>query len=89
MVETSEQVIGDETFETFTILNDGFAPSGHVELECRLSGIGEGEPLNDSLFMLVSDETDDKHGTYAPLQLNKQELKQYIDYLNSCYNKMP
>lgn len=89
MVEISEQVIGDETFEIFTILNDGFVPTGHVELECRLSGIGEGEQLNDSLFISVSNEIDDKHGTYAPLELNKQELKQYIDYLNSCYNKMP
>lgn len=86
MTEISIKKIGDHEHKVFTLLNDGFVPYGFVEMECRLSDMDcEGE----AFFISVSDETDSKKGSYAPLEMDKQELKQFIDYLTECYYLMP
>ena len=86
MVEIGYKKIGDYKYKTFTLLNDGFTPYGYVEMECRLSNM---ESEGEAFFICVLDETDSKKGSYAPLEMNKIELKQFIDYLNECYEAMP
>jgi hypothetical protein len=87
MIQVNEQKIGDIKHEVFTLLNDGFnGVNGWVEMECRLSDMNcEGE----AFFINVSDEKVAKNGDYSPLEMDKTELKQFIDYLNKCYNSMP
>ena len=36
MIEITKEKIGDEEFNVFTVLSDGFVPSGHVEMTCRV-----------------------------------------------------
>ncbi len=86
MVETKTEIIGDRGYEIFTILNDGFLPSGFVEMKCRLSDM---ECEGEAFFIDVTNEIEDKQGDYAPLEMNKKELKQFIEYLNLRYNEMP
>lgn len=86
MIEINNQQIGDYKHKTFTLLNDGFIPSGWVQMECRLSDMdSEGE----AFFISVFDEDVCKNGNYSPLEMDKQELKTFIDYLNECYNQLP
>jgi hypothetical protein len=86
MIEIKRKLIGDKEFKVFTLLCDGFMPRGYVEMDCRLSDMDcEGE----AFFINVTDETLAKQGDYAPLEMDKQELKQFIDYLKECYESMP
>lgn len=85
MIEVNKQKIGKTTHEVFTLLNDGFVPSGWVQLDCRLSDMkSEGE----AFLISVSDQNVAKNGDYAPLEMNKAELKTFIEYLSRCYNAM-
>lgn len=86
MIEISKIKIGDCEHKQFTLLNDGFIPSGFVQMDCRLSDMDiEGE----AFFISVTNEIEDKIGDYAPLEMDKKELKQFIDYLQDCYKELP
>ena len=87
MIEINEQKIGKTNHKVFTLLNDGFnGVNGWVEMECRLSDMKyEGE----AFFITVSDDKVCKNGDFAPLEMDKPELKQFIDYLNKSYEAMP
>lgn len=86
MIEISEQKIDGHNHEVFTILNDGFHPKGYVQMECRLSDMdSEGE----AFFIEVFDENVSKNGKYAPISMDKSELKQFIDYLKRMHDLMP
>ena len=86
MIEVNEQKIGKTRHEVFTLLNDGFNDNGWIQLDCRLSNMkSEGE----AFFISVSDQNVAKNGDYAPLEMNKTELKTFIEYLSRCYNAMP
>ena len=85
MIEISEQNIGKTKREVFTLLNDRFnSVNGWVEMECRLSDM---EREGEAFFISVSDEKVAKNGDYSPLEMDKSELKQFIDYLNKIMNK--
>lgn len=87
MIEISEQKIDETKHKVFTILNDGFnGVNGWVEMECRLSDM---ECEGVAFFISVSDEKVAKNGDYSPLEMDKIELKQFIDYLNKMYKQMP
>ena len=87
MIEVSFKTIGDKNCKTFTLLNDGFMPSGFVEMECRLSE----NYLNgdEAFFITVEDEDVAKNGNYSPLEMDKNELGQFIEFLQWCYNELP
>ena len=87
MTEIQIEKIGDTNHEVFTLLNDGFNDvNGWVQMKCRLSDM---ECEGEAFFIDVSDKKVAKNGDYAPLEMDKKELKQFIDYLNRCYNNMP
>jgi len=90
MTEINEQKIGDTKHEVFTLLNDGFHNeegfTGWVQMECRLSDM---ECEGEAFFISVSDDKVAKNGDYAPLEMDKKELEQFIGYLNKCYKHMP
>jgi len=87
MIELNKIKIAETELKTFTLLNDGFIPSGFVQMECRLS---ENYLKGDnSFFIIIEDDEVSKNGNYSPLEMNKKELKQFIDYLKDCYKEMP
>lgn len=87
MIEINKQKIGNTKREVFTLLNDGFnGVNGWVQMECRLSDM---ECEGEAFFISVSDDKVAKNGDYAPLEMDKEELKQFMDYLKNCYEAMP
>lgn len=89
MIEISEISIGSSKHQRFSLLNDGFYPSGYVLMECRNSDMScEGEAffIDITTDMIVHDN-DKIH--YSPLAMNKSELKQLIDYLQDRYKELP
>lgn len=85
MIEIYDNQIGEEKYEIFSILNEGFRPTGYVQMDCRMSDMkSEGV----ALFMYVYDEDVIKSGDYSPLEMNIEELRQFIDYLEDCHKKM-
>lgn len=90
MVKVTNQVIGEDTFKTFHIREDGFwtddkKNDGFVEAEFRmLDGESEGVGMTISVF----DHKVIKNGDYSPLNLEKEELKKFIQYMIECYKKM-
>ena len=53
MVEIQNKKIGETNHKTFTLLNDGFIPSGFVQMDCRLSDM---ECESEAFFIFVEDE---------------------------------
>tara|TARA_R110000822_G_scaffold74863_1_gene179821 strand:- start:13181 stop:13444 length:264 start_codon:yes stop_codon:yes gene_type:complete len=87
MTEINIQKIGDTNHEIFTLLNDGFnGVNGWLQMECRLSDM---ECEGEAFFINVSDDKVAKNGDYSPLEMDKAELKQFIEYLNICHEAMP
>lgn len=89
MIEVNEIQIGDTKHKQFTLLNDGFLPSGFVQMECRNSDMEcEGEAFFIDITTDLIKKEDDKC-YYAPLEMDKAELKQFINYLQDRYNELP
>lgn len=89
MIEIKEISIGDSKHQQFSLLNDGFQPSGFVLMECRNSDMKwEGcEFFIDVTTDMVKNEGDKVH--YSPLSMEKTELKQFIDFLQARYDELP
>jgi hypothetical protein len=86
MIELGKINIGEHEIETFNILSEGWTCKGTVSMACRVSDMkSEGE----AIFIDVSDTRDNKERTYAPVEMDKTELREYIEFLNRCYNKFP
>lgn len=82
--------IDEVLYDQFAIIQDGInwqnGKDGHVQLDFRLSDMdSEGE----FVFIAVTDNIHEIHGDYLPLELDKSELKQLIEYLTKCHDAMP
>ena len=89
MIELNKIKVGDNYHDTFTLLNDGIcstkSKAGWVEMTCRLTDM---EIEGVALLIDVTDDKVAKDGDYSPLSMDKSELKQFIDYLSECHEKM-
>jgi len=79
----------DTGLAQFSLLNDGFHPKGYVLMECRNSDMEcEGEAFFiDITTDMVSMNNDKFH--YSTLEMNKAELKEFIDFLQARYDELP
>lgn len=89
MIEINEITIGETKHKQFSLLNDGFQPSGFVLMECRNSDMEcEGEAFFiDITTDMVKHDKEKYH--YSALEMDKSELKLFIDYLQERYNELP
>lgn len=94
MIQDKEEWLNKEKIESyrmFTILCDGIYSKHHkgtgwIQLKCRLSDMtSEGV----ALFIEVTDNLNEKIGQFADLELDKEELGQFIKYLQDCHSQMP
>lgn len=89
MIKVGNQKIGDDTFETFTIREEGFFTAnkkddGYVQSEFRmLDGKSEGVGIAISVFDSMTPK-----GDYSPQELTKEETKAFIQFLIKSYKKM-
>ncbi len=71
--------------EELTLLCDGFIPSGYVEMKVRRA---DGEAEGHALFFGVTNELHEPKGDYCPFELDKTQLREFIDYLEDQYKKI-
>lgn len=89
MVEINEVTIGETKHKQFSLLNDGFHPSGFVLMECRNSDMDcEGNAFFIDITTDMAKHENDKI-YYSPLEMDKSELKQFIEYLQEIYKELP
>ena len=89
MIEVREITIGDSKHQQFSLLCDSYIPSGFVLMECRNSDMKyEGcEFFIDITTDMIKRDGDKVH--FAPMGMEKSELKQFIDFLQARYDELP
>lgn len=92
MIEIRERKINEtsKVFNIFTLLNDGFYDSNHegtgwVQMDCRLS---DTDSEGNVFFIDVTDNMTKRDGGFAALEMDAEELSDFIDYLKSCHKKL-
>lgn len=88
MIEIKYITIGETKHKQFSLLNDGFQPSGFVQMDCRNSDM---ECEGEAFFIdITTNMVKKQNGKFyhSPLEMSKDELKQFIDYLKEIYDEL-
>ena len=70
----------------FVVLNENVnGKSDYIQMDIRLSDF---ESEGKALFFSVFDSSMEKEGNHSPLEIEKNELKELINYLTEAHNQL-